>query len=116
MATTRQKTAARRNIKKARSVQSRRAHGERKPKRSTGLSTRQENRMRAGTFAFANRPPLTYFVAAAALRDFLTKLATVSLGFAPLLTMTGPVYRLLGWPVLWTAFPAMSRPARRSPA
>src|SRR5438105_11348165 len=52
MATTRQKTAARRNIKKARSVQSRRAHGQRIPKRSTGLSTRQENRMPAGTFAF----------------------------------------------------------------
>ena len=52
MATTRQKTAARRNIKKARSVQSRRAHGQRVPKRSTGLSTRQENRMPAGTFAF----------------------------------------------------------------
>jgi hypothetical protein len=52
MATTRQKTAARRNIKKARSVQSRRAHGQRVPKRSTGLSTQQENRMPAGTFAF----------------------------------------------------------------
>jgi len=52
MATTRQKTAARRNIKKARSVQSRRAHGQRVPKRSTGLSTRQENRMPAGSFAF----------------------------------------------------------------
>jgi len=52
MATTRQKTAARRNIKKARSVQSRRAHGQRVPKRSTGLSARQENRMPAGTFAF----------------------------------------------------------------
>ena len=52
MATTRQKTAARRNIKKARSVQRRRAHGQRVPKRSTGLSTRQENRMPAGTFAF----------------------------------------------------------------
>lgn len=52
MATTRQKAAARRNIKKARSVQSRRAHGERIAKRSRGLSTRQENRMSASTFAF----------------------------------------------------------------
>src|ERR1700746_1622 len=52
MATTRQKAAARRNIKKARSVQSRRARGQRIPKRSQGLSTRQENRMAQSTFAF----------------------------------------------------------------
>jgi hypothetical protein len=52
MATTRQKAAARRNIKKARSVQSRRAHGQRIPKRSSGLSTRQENRMPREVFAF----------------------------------------------------------------
>ena len=52
MATTRQKAAARRNIKNARNVQSQRAHGKRIPKRSRGLSTRQENRMRASTFAF----------------------------------------------------------------
>ena len=52
MATTRQKAAARRNIAKARSVQSRRARGERIPKRSPGLSTRQQNRMRSETFAF----------------------------------------------------------------
>src|SRR6266480_5443973 len=52
MATTRQKAAARSNIKKARSVQSRRAHGQRIPKRSAGLSTQQKNRMRTTTFAF----------------------------------------------------------------
>ncbi len=52
MATTRQKTAARKNIKKARKVQSRRAHGERVPRRSAGLSTRQQNRMSTSTFAF----------------------------------------------------------------
>jgi hypothetical protein len=52
MATTRQKAAARRNIARARRVQSRRAHGQRVPKRTTGLSTRQQNRMRPGTFAF----------------------------------------------------------------
>jgi len=52
MATTRQKAAARRNIKKARKVQSRRAHGEHVAKRSGGLSTRQENRMSRDTFAF----------------------------------------------------------------
>ena len=54
MATTRQKAAARQNIKKARKVQSRRAHGERIPKLSHGLSTRQQNRMSRSTFAFPN--------------------------------------------------------------
>jgi hypothetical protein len=52
MATTRQKAAARRNIKKARKVQSRRAHGARIPKRSPGLSTSRRNRMPAEKFAF----------------------------------------------------------------
>ena len=53
MATTRQKAAARRNIKKARSVQSRRAHGRSAPRRSSrGLSTRQQNRMARTSFAF----------------------------------------------------------------
>ena len=54
MATTRQKAAARRNIEKARSAQSRRAHGATIPKRSPGLSTGQRDRMPAGTFAFPN--------------------------------------------------------------
>ena len=52
MATARQKAAARRNLKKARSVQSRRAGGQRIPKRSQGLSTLQKNRMSRSTFAF----------------------------------------------------------------
>ena len=52
MATRQQKAAARRNIKRARSVQSARAHGRRIPKRSQGLSTRQQNRMSPQTFAF----------------------------------------------------------------
>ena len=52
MATPKQKAAARRNIKKARSVQSARARGARIPKKSPGLSTRQQNRMPAQTFAF----------------------------------------------------------------
>jgi uncharacterized protein DUF6582 len=52
MATTRQKAAARRNIKRARTVQSRRARGQRIPKLSPGLSTRQENRMPRTVFAF----------------------------------------------------------------
>jgi hypothetical protein len=52
MATERQKQAARRNIAKARQVQSARAGGARIPKQSPGLSTAQENRMRETQFAF----------------------------------------------------------------
>lgn len=61
MATARQKAAARRNIKKARSVQSRRARGERIPKLSPGLSTRQEDRLPVSSFAFRakRKEPLT---------------------------------------------------------
>jgi len=52
MATAKQKSAARRNIKKARTVQSKRAHGKRIPKRSPGISTSQRNRMSSESFAF----------------------------------------------------------------
>jgi hypothetical protein len=52
MSTPKQKSAARRNIKLARSVQSARARGARIPKRTSGLSTRQQNRMPAQRFAF----------------------------------------------------------------
>ena len=52
MATQKQKSAARKNIKQARSVQSARARGARIPKKSPGLSTKQQNRMRTQTFAF----------------------------------------------------------------
>jgi hypothetical protein len=52
MATQKQKTAARRNIKKARATQSARARGARIPKKAPGLSTAQENRMSRQTFAF----------------------------------------------------------------
>jgi uncharacterized protein DUF6582 len=52
MATPKQKAAAQRNIKRARSVQSARAHGRRIPKQSQGLSTRQQNRMPTTRFAF----------------------------------------------------------------
>src|SRR5437660_11362394 len=52
MATQKQKTAARKNIKRARTVQSARARGARVPKKSAGLSTRQQNRMPSQTFAF----------------------------------------------------------------
>ena len=52
MATQKQKAAARKNVKRARSVQSARARGARIPKKSPGLSTKQQNRMPAQTFAF----------------------------------------------------------------
>src|SRR5437868_5662485 len=52
MATQKQKTAARRNIKRARGAQSSRARGAQVKRRTTGLSTRQQNRMPAQTFAF----------------------------------------------------------------
>jgi hypothetical protein len=52
MATQKQKTAARQNIKRARTAQSARARGTQVRRRSTGLSTRQQNRMPAQTFAF----------------------------------------------------------------
>jgi hypothetical protein len=53
MATTRQKAAARRNIKQARTAQSRRARGKSVARTSSrGLSTRQQNRLRTTTFAF----------------------------------------------------------------
>ena len=52
MATQKQKTAARKNIKRARTVQSARARGAHIPKKSTGLSSRQQSRISAQTFAF----------------------------------------------------------------
>jgi hypothetical protein len=52
MATTKQKQAAKRNIAKARQVQSARARGAKIPRQSDGLSTAEENRMRESEFAF----------------------------------------------------------------
>ena len=52
MATQKQKTAGRRNLERARSVQSARAAGRQIPKQGPGLSTRQENRMSSQQFAF----------------------------------------------------------------
>jgi|SRR5689334_298517 hypothetical protein len=52
MATNRQKEAARRNIAKARQAQSARAHGEKIPQRSEGMSTAEENRLEDKEFAF----------------------------------------------------------------
>jgi hypothetical protein len=51
MATTKQKQAARRNIAKARKVQSARAHGANMP-RSPGMSTAEKDRLPDKEFAF----------------------------------------------------------------
>ena len=52
MATTKQKTAARRNLQKARKAQSARARGAKVPRRSRGLSTAQQNDLPDSQFAF----------------------------------------------------------------
>jgi hypothetical protein len=61
MATTKQKTAARRNLEKARKAQSARAHIAKKVKRSPGLSTAEKNDLPASAFAFPKerKEPLT---------------------------------------------------------
>ena len=52
MATDKQKQAARRNIAKARQVQSARAHGKSIPRRGEGISTAEENRLADEDVAF----------------------------------------------------------------
>ena len=61
MSTDKQKEAARRNIEKAREVQSERAHGEDIPRSSEGLSTAEKDRLPTEEFAFPNerKEPLT---------------------------------------------------------
>jgi hypothetical protein len=61
MATDKQKEAARRNIAKAREVQSERAHGEDVPHSSEGLSTAEKDRLDDNEFAFPDerKEPLT---------------------------------------------------------
>jgi hypothetical protein len=61
MATEKQKAAARQNLEKARQAQSARAHGKKVPRRSTGLSSAEENRLRDTAFAFPDerKEPLT---------------------------------------------------------
>jgi hypothetical protein len=61
MSTTRQKQAARRNIAKARQVQSARAHGASIPRQSEGLSTAEQDRLADKDFAFPKerKEPLT---------------------------------------------------------
>ena len=52
MSTEKQKEAARRNIEKAREVQSERAHGEDIPRSAEGLSTAEKDRLPDTAFAF----------------------------------------------------------------
>jgi hypothetical protein len=61
VSTTKQKQAARRNIAKARKVQSARAHGKRVPRQAHGLSTAAQNRLPDSAFAFPEqrKEPLT---------------------------------------------------------
>ncbi len=61
MATTKQKEAARENLKKARAAQSARAHGKSAPKRSEGMSTAEQNDLKDREFAFPDerKEPLT---------------------------------------------------------
>jgi hypothetical protein len=61
MATERQKEAARRNIEKAREVQSERAHGEQIPRQGEGLSTAEKDELANSEFAFPKerKEPLT---------------------------------------------------------
>lgn len=61
MATERQKEAARRNIVKARQAQSARAHGEKVPQRSQGMSTAEKDKLGDREFAFPEqrKEPLT---------------------------------------------------------
>ena len=61
MATTRQKEAARQNIKKARAAQSARAAGKSVPRRTYGLSTAEQNDQAENEFAFPKerKEPLT---------------------------------------------------------
>jgi hypothetical protein len=61
MATEKQKEAARRNIAKARQVQSARAHGERIPRQGEGMSTHEQDQLADKEFAFPKerKEPLT---------------------------------------------------------
>jgi hypothetical protein len=61
MSTTKQKQAARRNLVQARRAQSKRAKGARVPRRTSGLSTAEQNDLPASKFAFPKerKEPLT---------------------------------------------------------
>ena len=55
MATTRQKQAARQNIKRAHEVQGERAQGQRVPKKGEGMSAAEKNRLSVSRFAFPDQ-------------------------------------------------------------
>lgn len=55
MATERQKAAARRNLEKARAAQAARRRGRDVPRHSTGMRTREENRLPDSQFAFEEK-------------------------------------------------------------
>jgi hypothetical protein len=61
MSTTKQKTAARRNLEKARKTRSARAHGTKVPRPSSGLTTAEKNELPDSKFAFPKerKEPLT---------------------------------------------------------
>jgi hypothetical protein len=61
MSTTKQKEAAKRNVAKARQVESARAHGAKIPRQTKGLSTANQDRLPDKEFAFAKqrKEPLT---------------------------------------------------------
>jgi hypothetical protein len=61
VATTKQKEAAKKNIGKAREIQSARAHGAKIPKQSPGLSTSAKDKLPDNVFAFPKerKEPLT---------------------------------------------------------
>jgi hypothetical protein len=61
MATSKQKEAARENLKKARQAQSDRAHGKDVPHSSEGLSTAEKDELKTSEFAFPKerKEPLT---------------------------------------------------------
>ena len=61
MATTKQKESARKNLEKARAVQSQRAKGKRIPEQTQGLSTADKNDLPSSAFAFPEerKEPLT---------------------------------------------------------
>jgi hypothetical protein len=61
MATIRQKEAARENLKKARKARSSRSASSKAPRRASGMSTAEQNRLSARDFAFSKerKEPLT---------------------------------------------------------
>jgi hypothetical protein len=61
VSTTKQKEAAKKNIQKARAVESARAHGAKIPRQATGLSTAEKDKLPDNVFAFPteHKEPLT---------------------------------------------------------